>query len=253
MKPGVGTNRFSYALNDPVNLSDQNGNIVPLLVAAAIAYVGSYEYANAPTLDSGSHSRSGMDMASTMVGGAAVGRAAWGGASWAGREAGLFIGSRLPSTTIFGLELGLAEATGMTAGVGLAAKGTGLVAGQVGTARELLELRKRSGVKDAFDIDHIPSRAALIKNAENAAGGPLEESVKRQISNEGTAVAIPRNIHQGNSSTFGGRNNQTKIAGDAGNLSAAVTRDINAYRSTLGNTMMDQIENAIRARSGGRY
>lgn len=126
MKPGVGTNRFSYAFNDPINLHDQNGNFVPLLIGAAIALAGSWDYANAPTLDSGSHSRSGMDMASTMVGGAAVGRAAWGGASWAGREAGLFIGSRLPSTSIFGLELGLAEATGMTAGVGLAAKGGGL-------------------------------------------------------------------------------------------------------------------------------
>ena len=127
MQPGVGTNRFSYSFNDPINLSDQNGNIVPLIAAVAIAVIGSYEYANAPTLDSGSHSRSAMDMASTMVGGAAVGRAALGGAFWAGREAGLFIGSRLPSTSIFGLELGLAEATGMTAGVGLAAKGMSIV------------------------------------------------------------------------------------------------------------------------------
>lgn len=33
-KQGVGTNRYSYSFNDPVNLSDPNGNFVPLLIAA---------------------------------------------------------------------------------------------------------------------------------------------------------------------------------------------------------------------------
>ncbi len=30
--PGVGTNRYSYSFNDPVNLSDPGGNFVPLLI-----------------------------------------------------------------------------------------------------------------------------------------------------------------------------------------------------------------------------
>ena len=29
---GVGTNRFSYSFNDPVNLRDPSGNVVPLLL-----------------------------------------------------------------------------------------------------------------------------------------------------------------------------------------------------------------------------
>ncbi len=40
-KAGVGTNRFSYCFNDPVNLSDPNGNIVPVVVAGVCALGGS--------------------------------------------------------------------------------------------------------------------------------------------------------------------------------------------------------------------
>ena len=36
-KPGVGTNRYAYSFNDPVNLADPNGNFVPLAVWGAIA------------------------------------------------------------------------------------------------------------------------------------------------------------------------------------------------------------------------
>ncbi|MDA5094059.1 hypothetical protein O2N63_08145 [Aliiroseovarius sp. KMU-50] len=36
-QPGAGTNRCSYSFNDPVNLSDPNGNFVPLAVWGAVA------------------------------------------------------------------------------------------------------------------------------------------------------------------------------------------------------------------------
>jgi RHS repeat-associated protein len=36
-QPGVGTNRYAYSFNDPVNLADPNGNFVPLAVWGAIA------------------------------------------------------------------------------------------------------------------------------------------------------------------------------------------------------------------------
>jgi hypothetical protein len=39
-KAGVGTNRFSYSFNDPVNLSDPNGNVVPLVVGGVCALGG---------------------------------------------------------------------------------------------------------------------------------------------------------------------------------------------------------------------
>ncbi|MDD7973856.1 RHS repeat-associated core domain-containing protein, partial [Roseinatronobacter alkalisoli] len=81
---GVGTNRYSYSFNDPVNLLDPNGNVVPIAaiaIGAAIALLGSGDYANAPTSSSGwdgsdggsdTYSRSSLDIASTMVGGAAA-------------------------------------------------------------------------------------------------------------------------------------------------------------------------------------
>lgn len=37
---GVGTNRFSYSFSDPVNLSDPNGNVVPLVVGGICALGG---------------------------------------------------------------------------------------------------------------------------------------------------------------------------------------------------------------------
>lgn len=41
--PGVGTNRYSYSFNDPVNLSDPNGNVVPLLAIGAALVLGGLE------------------------------------------------------------------------------------------------------------------------------------------------------------------------------------------------------------------
>ena len=82
MQPRVGTNRYSSAFNDPVNKLDPDGNAVPIAaiaIAAVVAWSGSLDYANAPTSGSGgdgsgggsdTYSRSTLDMASTMVGGA---------------------------------------------------------------------------------------------------------------------------------------------------------------------------------------
>jgi hypothetical protein len=50
--PGVGTNRYAYSFNDPVNLSDPNGNIAPLIVigvVAVVAWASSAGNAQAPT------------------------------------------------------------------------------------------------------------------------------------------------------------------------------------------------------------
>lgn len=46
--PGVGTNRYAYSFNDPVNLSDPNGNIVPVIAALALIGILAADAANAP-------------------------------------------------------------------------------------------------------------------------------------------------------------------------------------------------------------
>jgi len=40
MKKEMGTNRFSYSFNDPVNKRDANGNFVPLVVEGFSALGG---------------------------------------------------------------------------------------------------------------------------------------------------------------------------------------------------------------------
>jgi hypothetical protein len=49
LKPGVGTDRFSYSFNDPMNFSDANGDIcLPCGIAAFVAFFSGTNPANAP-------------------------------------------------------------------------------------------------------------------------------------------------------------------------------------------------------------
>ena len=41
-KPGVGTNRYAYSFNDPVNLHDPNGNFVPVIIAGVVVAYKTY-------------------------------------------------------------------------------------------------------------------------------------------------------------------------------------------------------------------
>ncbi|MGN8171183.1 RHS repeat-associated core domain-containing protein, partial [Agrobacterium sp. 22117] len=53
---GVGTNRYAYAGNDPVNQSDPNGHIfwaVPIVIGGFLGLLGGTKPANAPTTTSG--------------------------------------------------------------------------------------------------------------------------------------------------------------------------------------------------------
>jgi len=62
-QPGVGTNRYSYSFNDPVNLSDPGGNFVPLLIGALIvadwALTGYDQYQAHKSWQSGEMSNAG--------------------------------------------------------------------------------------------------------------------------------------------------------------------------------------------------
>lgn len=49
VKEGVGTNRYAYAQNDPINKSDPNGHFAWLAIPAIFAFFGMTQYANAPS------------------------------------------------------------------------------------------------------------------------------------------------------------------------------------------------------------
>ncbi len=96
------------------------------------------------------------------------------------------------------------------------------------------ELAPRS-VKDGMDIDHIPSKAALLRAAEEMIGRPLSSDEKAAIIKSGASVAIPREIHQKCSETYGGRNKEAKQIDDAKDLKSAVDSNFNAIKECLKN------------------
>ncbi len=76
-KAGVGTNRYAYSGNDPVNISDPNGNCPMCIIPAIIgAYLASVEPANAPGPDDTPISQSPAQTITNMTAGAIGGKAA---------------------------------------------------------------------------------------------------------------------------------------------------------------------------------
>lgn len=100
---------------------------------------------------------------------------------------------------------------------------------EVGTYGDLAPRSK----KDGMDIDHIPSQAALLRAAEKMLGRPLTADEKKEIINSGAGVAIPREIHQKCSETYGGRNKLEKQRVDSGDLEAAVNSNFDAIKTCL--------------------
>jgi hypothetical protein len=88
---------------------------------------------------------------------------------------------------------------------------------------------KGRGVKgDALTGDHIPSRAALVADAEARLGRKLTPSELREIRDKGVTVALGEGSHVAHSRTYGGRNTAAQIAEDAKDLSRAFGRDTEA-------------------------
>lgn len=87
------------------------------------------------------------------------------------------------------------------------------------------DLKKKTG-DNLFDRDHIPSKAALKKRAEELGGERLSESQAKAIENWGNAIAIPRQAHIDVSPTYG----QTAKAAalDAKDLAGSARRDVEA-------------------------
>jgi len=75
--------------------------------------------------------------------------------------------------------------------------------------------------------DHQPSKAALLKRAEEIKGEPLTQAEKTRIINEATSVTVPKEVHVAGP-TNAGKNTKELIEKDARDLQAAQLRDSNA-------------------------
>ncbi len=87
------------------------------------------------------------------------------------------------------------------------------------------DLKKKSG-DGKFDRDHIPSKAALKKRAEELHGRDLTVAEGRAIDRAGEAIAIPRQAHIDVSPTYG--QSGANAAADAKDLAGAAKRDVDA-------------------------
>jgi len=84
-----------------------------------------------------------------------------------------------------------------------------------------------------FNWDHVPSKAALLKRAEELAGDVLSKDQIKAIIENAPTIAIPDKLHQKHSETFGGRQNQIvdderRIKRDSGNLQRAAKENTDA-------------------------
>jgi hypothetical protein len=87
------------------------------------------------------------------------------------------------------------------------------------------ELKKKTG-DNQFDRDHIPSKAALKKRAEELFGERISENQAKAIENWGSAIAIPRQAHVDVSPTYG--QTAKEAAKDAKDLAGSARRDVEA-------------------------
>jgi hypothetical protein len=98
------------------------------------------------------------------------------------------------------------------------------------------EQKKRSG-DNKYDRDHVPSKAALIKKAEQLAnkrdGDKLTSAQIKAIENLADVIVIPKATHKNASPTYGGKNTAERIRSDADDLSSAMERDLDSVLADL--------------------
>ena len=105
--------------------------------------------------------------------------------------------------------------------------------GDEGTFGELKSQKRRHGETEPLHMDHQPSYAAQKQAAERELGRPLTPEEARALHRDSPAVASPREVHQGTSPTYGGRNTPQRIAGDADDLTAAAARDRQVFDDAM--------------------
>jgi len=84
-----------------------------------------------------------------------------------------------------------------------------------------------------MDIDHIPSLSALVKATEMLYRRKLSKNQIAEIKKTSVGIAIPSQIHQKCSETYGGRNRTEKQQLDAENLEKAVDNNFDAIEACL--------------------
>ncbi len=85
------------------------------------------------------------------------------------------------------------------------------------------ELKKTTG-DGSVDRDHQPSKAALLKRAQQLKGSRLTPAEESRIINDADAVVVPKDIHKAGP-TYGSKNTPDLISSDASDLSTAASRD----------------------------
>jgi uncharacterized Zn-binding protein involved in type VI secretion len=117
-----------------------------------------------------------------------------------------------------------------------------LVCGEVG---EYGTQKDRTG-DGKYHRDHIPSKAALKKRAEQLNDGPLSPAQAAAVENLALSVVIPAAAHIGVSPTYGGRNKEL-ITPDADDLQGAAKRDTAAMSKEIANHADAECAKAYKA------
>ena len=77
---------------------------------------------------------------------------------------------------------------------------------------------------------------------ERQYGRKLTKDMEKMLKDSGTAIAIPRKIHQKCSETYGGKNSQEKQWKDADNIKFAVDSNFDAIENCLRDQGVSQLE-----------
>ncbi len=129
---------------------------------------------------------------------------------------------------------GAAGAGGAAGGKGKGAGGKGKGKGKgkkkdkmkCGESGSYGDLKKKTG-GGKFDRDHVPSKGALKRYAQDEVmgGKKLCKLQKAAVDKIGNTIAIPKGVHSGHSPTYGGLNTDKRIGEDAADLQKAAKRD----------------------------
>lgn len=104
---------------------------------------------------------------------------------------------------------------------------------QTGTYGELKAQKAKFGETEPMDMDHQPSFASQVAAKEAATGQLLSKAERAQLKLDTPAIASPRKVHQETSPTYGGRNNEARVAKDAVQPDVAQVRDRAIFESGM--------------------